>query len=375
MTSPDPRGRVLRIADLPERAPLFSRPTWLALLGLTLLACIAVPLMVLVAPPDSVWHLSAYGVTLLGKILCYATAALALNLVWGYCGILSLGHALFFALGGYVMGMHLVRVAAGGGLPEFMSFLDWQTLPWFWQASGSLAATLLLIVLVPGLLALALGWMMFRSRIKGVYLSIITQALTYCAMLLFFRNETGLGGNNGFTGFRTLLGWDITQDSTRLVLLGLSFALLLGSLLLCRAIMVSRLGKVVLGLRDAEGRLTTSGYSALPYRLVIWTISAVLCGIAGALYVPQVGIINPGEMAPVQSIEMAIWVAVGGRATVWGPIVGALGVNGAKTVLTATWADGWLFVLGGLFVLVTLWLPGGLVSLGARLKALKGTAA
>lgn len=354
------------VGSLPGRAVLFSRGQWLALLLTSAAVLLVVPWLSLGVSASSPWHISAYGLTLMGKILCYATAALALNLVWGYCGILSLGHGLFFALGGYVMGMHLVRVAAGDGLPDFMGFLGWDTLPWFWQASGSLPATLVLIVLLPGVLAFGFGWMTFRSRIKGVYLSIITQALTYCGMLLFFRNETGLGGNNGFTGFRSLMGFDITSTGFRLTLFLLSAALVLGSLVLCRAVMASRFGKVVLGLRDAELRLSTSGYNPLPYKLVIWTLSAVLCGIAGALYVPQVGIINPGEMSPTQSIEMAVWVAVGGRATVLGPVLGALAVNGSKTWLTAVWADGWLFVLGGLFVLVTLWLPGGLVGLLGR---------
>jgi urea transport system permease protein len=310
--------------------------------------------------------MSDYAVALVGKIMCYAICALAMDLIWGYTGILSLGHGLFFALGGYMMGMYLMRQIGTDGnyksnLPDFMVFLDWKTLPWHWTFSDSFIATLFLIVLVPGVLAWVFGYFAFRSRIKGVYFSIITQALTFAAMLLFFRNETGFGGNNGFTDFKRILDLPIATPVMRMTLFVLTAVTLLGSFLFARWLVQSKFGRVLQAIRDAESRVMFSGYSPTPYKLTIWIISAVMCGIAGALYVPQVGIINPSEMSPANSIEMAVWAAVGGRATLIGPIVGAFLVNGAKSWLTVTAPEFWLYFLGALFIGVTLFLPQGVV--------------
>jgi urea transport system permease protein len=317
-------------------------------------------------PVDSFFHMSDYAVALVGKIMCYAICALAMDLIWGYTGILSLGHGLFFALGGYMMGMYLMRQIGTDGnyksnLPDFMVFLDWKTLPWHWTFSDSFIATLFLIVLVPGVLAWVFGYFAFRSRIKGVYFSIITQALTFAAMLLFFRNETGFGGNNGFTDFKRILDLPIATSVMRMTLFVLTAVTLLGSFLFARWLVQSKFGRVLQAIRDAESRVMFSGYSPTPYKLTIWVISAVMCGIAGALYVPQVGIINPSEMSPANSIEMAVWAAVGGRATLIGPIVGAFLVNGAKSWLTVTAPEFWLYFLGALFIGVTLFLPQGVV--------------
>jgi len=359
---------------VPERQPLFSRRGWAVLVVLTLAVAVGVPICALLLPPGHPLHLSAYALTLIGKIMCYAMAAIALDLVWGYCGILSLGHGLFFALGGYAMGMYLMRAIGRDGvyqsdLPDFMVFLDWKELPWFWHGTEHLGYALLLVVLVPGVLAWLFGFFAFRSRIKGVYLSIITQAMTYAAMLLFFRNETGFGGNNGFTDFKRIAGFAIAAPQTRTALFVLTFLALLGGFVACRYIVTSKLGRVVTAVRDAEMRVMFSGYNPLGYKLFVWTFSAVLCGIAGALYVPQVGIINPGEMSPGNSIEMAVWVAVGGRGTLIGPVIGAFLVNGAKTMFTAYFAEYWLFLLGAMFVLVTLYLPDGVIGLWRRLLA------
>jgi urea transport system permease protein len=350
------------------REPLFGRFGWIALAVALAINCVVVPVAALVLPDDSPFALSAYALTLVGKIMCYALAAVALDLVWGYCGVLSLGHGLFFALGGYAMGMYLMRQIGRDGvyrsdLPDFMVFLDWKALPWFWHGSDSFLWALAMIVLVPGIVAFVFGWFAFRSRVKGVYFSIITQALTYAAMLLFFRNDTGFGGNNGFTDFKRILGFPITAIETRVVLFVLTGLALAGALVACRAIVRSKFGRVVTAIRDAESRVMFTGYDPLPYKLAVWTFSAVLCGIAGALYVPQVGIINPSEMAPANSIEMVIWVAVGGRGTLVGPIVGAGLVNGAKSTFTAAFPEFWLFFLGALFVAVTLFLPRGVVGL------------
>ena len=354
--------------ELPTRAPLFSRPGWAAFLVALLAVCALAPVLNLGVPADSAFHLSDYMVGLLGKIMCYAICALAMDLIWGYTGILSLGHGLFFALGGYVMGMYLMRQAAGpDALPPFMVFLDWKTMPWQWALSGSFVATLVLIVLVPGLVAFVFGYFAFRSRIKGVYFSIITQALTVAAMLLFFRNETGFGGNNGFTGFATILGYPLATQHMRMLLFVLSGVALLGFFLLARWLVRSKYGRVLQAIRDAETRVMFSGYSPVPFKLSIWVISAVMCGVAGALYVPQVGIINPGEMSPGNSIEIAIWAAVGGRATLIGPIIGAFIVNGAKSWLTVAAPEFWLYFLGALFIAVTLWLPNGIVGLVRQL--------
>jgi urea transport system permease protein len=314
-------------------------------------------------PASHPLSLSTYTLTLVGKILCYAVVAIALDLVWGYAGLLSLGHGIFFALGGYAMGMYLMRQAAGDGLPAFMSFLSWDQLPWFWWGTQHFAWALALIVLVPGLLALVFGFFAFRSKIKGVYFSIMTQALTYAGMLLFFRNETGFGGNNGFTGFTTLLGMPITATSTRIGLFIATVLLLLASLGIGFTLARSKFGRVLTAVRDAENRLVFCGYDPRGFKLLVWTLSAVLCGLAGALYVPQVGIINPGEMSPTNSIEAAIWVALGGRGTLIGPILGAGLVNGAKSYFTMAVPEYWQLFLGLIFIVVTLFLPRGVIGL------------
>jgi len=352
--------------QLPSAPALLSPAGWTFFLTAVVLLCGLVPIFNIWLPVDSFFHVSDYAVALVGKIMCYAICALAMDLIWGYTGILSLGHGLFFALGGYMMGMYLMRQIGTDGnyksnLPDFMVFLDWKTLPWHWSFSDSFMATLCLIVLVPGVLAWVFGYFAFRSRIKGVYFSIITQALTFAAMLLFFRNETGFGGNNGFTDFKRILDLPIATPLMRMTLFVLTAVTLLGSFLFARWLVQSKFGRVLQAIRDAESRVMFSGYSPTPYKLTIWVISAVMCGIAGALYVPQVGIINPSEMSPANSIEMAVWAAVGGRATLIGPIVGAFLVNGAKSWLTVTAPEFWLYFLGALFIGVTLFLPQGVV--------------
>jgi len=345
------------------------------MLSVLLAVAIAVPILNLAVPEASPWYLSTYSVTLLGKYLTYALLAVAVDLVWGYLGILSLGHGAFFALGGYAMGMYLMRQLGDRGvygdpvLPDFMVFLNWKELPWFWHGFDQFGIAALMVVLVPGVLALVFGWLAFRSRVTGVYLSIITQALTYALMLAFFRNEMGFGGNNGLTDFKDILGFDLQRDATRIGLfLASAMALALGYLA-CRAIVTSRLGRVAVAIRDAEPRTRFIGYRVERVKLALFTFSAMLAGIAGALYVPQVGIINPGEFSPLNSIELVIWVAVGGRATLYGAVVGAILVNYAKTTLTGVLPDAWLFALGGLFVLVTLFLPRGIAGLLARGRA------
>ncbi|ERH66080.1 amino acid ABC transporter permease [Pantoea dispersa EGD-AAK13] len=336
------------------------------ILGVIVTALLLVLPFCALLPASHPLAISTYTLTLVGKILCYAIVAVALDLVWGYAGLLSLGHGLFFALGGYAMGMYLMRQAAGSGLPAFMSFLSWNELPWFWAGSQHFLWALCLIVLVPGLLALLFGFFAFRSRIKGVYFSIMTQALTYAGMLLFFRNETGFGGNNGFTGFTTLLGFSVTATGTRIALFIATVLLLLFSLALGFALARSKFGRVLTAVRDAENRLMFIGYDPKGFKLFVWTLSAVLCGLAGALYVPQVGIINPSEMSPTNSIEAAIWVALGGRGTLIGPLLGAAIVNGAKSWFTVAFPEYWLFFLGLMFILVTLFLPHGVIGLLRR---------
>ena len=359
---------------LPPRAPLLTRTGWGAFLAALIAVCALAPVLNLWVPQGSAFHMSEYAVALVGKIMCFAICALAMDLIWGYTGILSLGHGLFFALGGYAMGMYLMRQIGLEGnykseLPDFMVFLDWKTLPWHWRWSDSFIATLFLIVAVPGLVAFVFGYFAFRSRIKGVYFSIITQAMTFAAMLLFFRNETGFGGNNGFTDFKRILGIAIATPGMRMTLFMLTGVTLLSFFLLAKWLIASKFGRVLQAVRDAETRVMFSGYNPIGYKLTIWTISAMMCGVAGALYVPQVGIINPGEMSPANSIEIAIWAAVGGRATLIGPIVGAFIVNGAKSWLTVAYPEFWLYFLGALFIAVTLYLPNGVVGL---LKKLKG---
>lgn len=353
-------------------AQIQSRRQWIGT-AVAAAVILLLPMLNLIVPPGSFLHLPDYMVILLGKFLCYAMVAVAMDLIWGYTGILSLGHGVFFALGGYAMGMHLMRVMAGQGvyrsnLPDFMVFLDWHELPWFWHGFDMFWFALLMIVLVPGILALVVGYFSFRSRISGVYFSILTQAMTYALMLLFFRNNTGFGGNNGLTDFKTLLGFSLHSPGTKLGLCMISGVMLLVCYLVCRYITASKLGRVITAIRDAEGRVQFSGYNSLHYKLFVWTLSAVICGIAGALYVPQVGIINPSEMAPANSIEMAIWVAVGGRGTLVGAIAGSFLVNGAKSWFTVAAPELWLFFLGLLFILTTLFLPQGFIKMGAPLK-------
>ena len=344
------------------------------LLGLLVVAAVVVPVCNLYFPEDSPLHMSTYAVTLLGKYLCFALLALSLDLVWGYCGILSLGHGAFFALGGYAMGMYLMRQIGSRGvygdpeLPDFMVFLNWESLPWYWQGFEYFPFALLMMALLPGLLAFAFGWLAFRSRVTGVYLSIMTQALTYALMLAFFRNELGFGGNNGLTDFKDILGYDLQSDVTRSVLFMLSALALALSYVACRAVVNSRLGKVVVALRDAESRARFIGYRVEYFKLWIFTFSAVLAGVAGALYVPQVGIINPSEFQPLNSIENVIWVAVGGRGTLYGAALGAVLVNFAKTTFTDIMPEVWLFALGALFILVTIFLPRGVVGLLEKLR-------
>jgi urea transport system permease protein len=358
---------------LPAKGPMLTGAGWSTFLVALLLVCALAPVLNLLVPETSVFHMSTYAVALVGKIMCYAIVALAMDLIWGYTGILSLGHGLFFALGGYAMGMYLMRQIGRDGnyksdLPDFMVFLDWKELPWHWTFSDSFIATLFLIVLVPGVVAFVFGYFAFRSRIKGVYFSIITQAMTFAAMLLFFRNETGFGGNNGFTDFKRILDMPIATPNMRMLLFVITGLTLLGFFLFAKWLVRSKFGRVLQAIRDAETRVMFSGYNPIGYKLTIWTISAVMCGIAGALYVPQVGIINPSEMSPANSIEMAIWAAVGGRATLIGPIVGAFIVNGAKSWLTVAYPEYWLYFLGLLFIAVTLFLPNGVVGLVKKLR-------
>ncbi len=347
---------------------------WLGGPGCILLIALAVAAVYVPAanqlfPPDSPLHIETVTVVLLGKYLCFAILALSIDLVWGYCGILSLGHGAFFALGGYAMGMHLMREIGSRGvygnpvLPDFMVFLNWSELPWYWHGFDQFWFALLMVVLVPGALAFAFGALAFRSRVTGVYLSIITQAMTFALMLAFFRNEMGFGGNNGLTDFKDVLGFDLQADGTRIGLFLLSVLTLAAAFILCRMIVLSRLGKVLIAVRDAESRARFIGYRVERYKLFVFTISAMMAGLAGALYVPQVGIINPSEFTPANSIEAVIWVAVGGRGTLVGAVIGGIGVNMGKSYFTGALPELWLFALGGLFILVTLFMPRGILGL------------
>jgi urea transport system permease protein len=342
---------------------LHSPRGWLTLGAVFLLFCVLLPILHSTAS-DSALHVPEYVISVLGKFLCYGIVALAMDLIWGFTGILSLGHGVFFALGGYAIGMYMMRVMAGEGvyrsnLPDFMVFLDWKELPWFWYGFDNFFFALFMALAAPGLLAYVFGFFAFRSRIKGVYFSLITQALTYAFMLWFFRNDAGFGGNNGLTDFKRIYGYPLSNPSTKLGLFiatGIAFC---GVYVLCRYLIQSKLGRILRAMRDHEGKVMFMGYSPLRYKLFVWTLSAMLCGLAGALYVPQVGIINPGEMQPANSIEMAIWVAVGGRATLGGAALGAFVVNGAKSWFTVAAPDLWLYVLGALFVFITLFRPAG----------------
>ena len=358
---------------------MLSRPSLdrrgLVFLAMLLGVAIIVPILALAVPIGSPLHLSPYVVTLVGKYLCYALLAVALDLVWGYCGILSLGHGAFFALGGYAMGMYLMRqignrgVYANPELPDFMVFLNWHALPVTWWGFSSFAYAMLMVLLVPGVLAFGFGYFAFRSRVTGVYLSIITQALTYALLLAFFRNDMGFGGNNGLTDFKDILGFNIQSDATRAALLSLSALALALGYLIAAAVVNSKFGKVMVAIRDAESRSRFLGYRVENYKTLVFTLSAMMAGVAGALYVPQVGIINPGEFAPANSIEAVIWVAVGGRGTLIGAALGAVLVNWGKTFFTGAMPEYWLFALGALFVLVTMFLPKGIVGLVDRLPA------
>jgi len=335
---------------------------------------ILVPAGNLLIAPGEFGHVPTYVVTLFGKYLCYAILALSLDLVWGYCGILSLGHGAFFALGGYAMGMYLMRQIGSRGvyanplLPDFMVFLNYKDLPWYWLGFDMFWFAMIMVVLVPGLLAFIFGWFAFRSRVTGVYLSIITQAMTFALLLAFFRNDFGFGGNNGLTDFKDILGFNVQAATTRSTLFALSAIALAISVLICSMIVNSKLGKVMVAVRDAESRTRFLGWRPENVKLFAFTVSAVMAGVAGALYVPQVGIINPGEFAPENSIEAVIWVAVGGRGTILGPIIGALLVNLGKTLFTSALPEYWLFALGGLFIVVTLFLPKGIVGLVGQIR-------
>jgi len=347
------------LAALDRRSSIF--------LGLLAAAAVAVPVGNLALAPGSAAHVPSFAVSLMGKYLTFALLAVSVDLVWGYCGILSLGHGAFFALGGYAMGMHLMREIGPRGvygdpvLPDFMVFLNWGELPWFWHGFDMFWFACVMVLLVPGLLAFVFGWFAFRSRVTGVYLSIITQAMTYALMLAFFRNDMGFGGNNGLTDFKDVLGFELQSDTTRAGLFVLSALALGGGYVIARAITASRFGKVLVSVRDAEARARFLGYRVEGYKLFVFTVSAMMAGVAGALYVPQVGIINPGEFAPANSIEIVIWVAVGGRGTLAGAALGAILVNLAKTVFTSVAPNEWLYALGALFILVTLFLPRGVL--------------
>ncbi len=356
-------GRFSALHQLREKAPIF--------VGILFALTAWASLCNLLVPEGSIFHVSTFTITLLGKYLCYALLAMAVDVVWGYCGILSLGHGAFFALGGYAMGMYLMRQIGDRGvygnplLPDFMVFLNWQELPWYWHGFDNFWFAMLMMVLVPGVLAFVFGWLAFRSRVAGVYLSIMTQALTYALMLAFFRNEMGFGGNNGLTDFKDLLGFDLQADATRVALFIITAIVLALGYCASQLILSSKFGRVILAVRDAEARARFTGFRTETYKVWLFVYSAVLAGIAGALYVPQVGIINPGEFSPLNSIEIVVWVAVGGRGTLYGAVIGALLVNYAKSKFTAVLPEVWLFALGALFVAVTLFLPRGLTGLVA----------
>lgn len=354
---------------------LYTDRTGMVLLGLLFCAAVFVPVCNLMLPEGHILHVSTYSMTLIGKYLCYALLAISVDLVWGYLGILSLGHGAFFALGGYGMGMYLMRQIGDRGvygnpvLPDFMVFLNWQELPWFWYGFDWFLFAMLMVILIPTALAFMFGWFAFKSRVTGVYLSIITQAMTYALLLAFFRNEMGFGGNNGLTDFKDILGFSLQSDSTKAALFTASAIALAFGYISCRIITNSKLGKLCTAIRDQESRVRFIGYRVENVKLFIFCFSAVLAGIAGALYVPQVGIINPTEFSPLNSIEIVIWVAVGGRATLYGAVAGALTVNYAKSYLTAAFPDAWLFGLGALFILVTLFLPRGILGFLNRKEA------
>ena len=363
--------------DRDALATLFSDRTSLSFLGLLTSVAVLVPVLNVAVPESSPLHLSSYVVGLIGKYLCYAILATAVDLIWGFCGILSLGHAVFFALGGYAMGMYLMRQIGTRGvyghpvLPDFMVFLNWSELPWFWYGFDHFWFAVIMVLAVPAALAWIFGWLLFRSRVTGVYFSIMTQVLSYALLLAFFRNNMGFGGNNGFTDFKDLLGFDLQSDSTRSALLAVTAIALAASYGTCRAIVGSRAGRVFRSIRDAESRTRFLGYRVESYKLWLFVFSAILSGVAGALYVPQVGIINPSEFAPINSIEVVIWVLVGGRGTLYGAAVGAVLINYAKTVFTTALPELWLYALGAIFIGITIFLPRGLAGLAPALNRVK----
>ncbi len=358
-----------------------SRLAWLLndkagqrLIAVLAVVTIMVPILNMAVPEDSIFHVSSFTVGLLGKYLCFALLALAVDLIWGYCGILSLGHGAFFALGGYAMGMYLMRQIGDRGvygnpeLPDFMVFLDWKELPWYWYGFDNFGFAMLMVLVAPAILAFVFGWLAFRSRVTGVYLSIITQAMTYALLLAFFRNDMGFGGNNGLTDFKDILGFSLQENSTKIALFVCSGIALILAYLLCRFVVSSKLGRVLVSIRDAESRTRFVGYRVEHYKSFVFVLSAMLAGVAGALYVPQVGIINPGEFSPINSIEIIIWVAVGGRGCLYGAVIGGILVNYGKTYFTGAFPEVWLFMLGGLFVVSTLFLPQGVVGVVQQYK-------
>ena len=365
-----------------RRGPILSYLAEMPVGGRIILCVLAalavlVPALNLLLPPDSLFHVPTFVVTLFGKYLTFALLALSVDLIWGFAGILSLGHGAFFALGGYAMGMYMMRQIGTRGvyghpdLPDFMVFLNWKELPWYWSGFDMFPVALAMVVLAPGVLAFVFGFLAFRSRVTGVYLSIITQAMTYVLMLAFFRNDMGFGGNNGLTDFKDLLGFALQSDATRAGLFAASAIALAAGYLISLAIVKSKLGRIMVAIRDAESRTRFLGYRVEHYKLFAFTVSAMMAGVAGALYVPQVGIINPSEFSPANSIEIVVWVAVGGRGTLFGAALGAVLVNLGKSYFTAALPDVWLFALGGLFILTTLFLPKGVVG---AIAALRGTA-
>jgi len=326
-------------------------------------------------PESSVFHVSDFTINLYGKYLCYAVLAISVDLLWGYTGLLSLGQCLFFALGGYALGMHLMLLIGKLGqyhsdLPDFMVFLGYPKLPLHWEPFRSFWFAVAAVVLVPGLLALVFGFLAFRSRIRGVYFSILTQALTYGACLMFFRNDFTFGGNNGLTDFKFILGYDIRSAATQRGLFIATGVLLLLTYAFCRWLTLTRFGKIQRAVRDSENRVLFSGYAAANFKLFVFVVSAIIAGLAGALYVPQVGIINPSEMAPDKSLEAVVWVAVGGRGTLLGPVIGAIAVNALKSWATRAFPDLWLLILGAMFVIVVLFMPKGIVGLPAQFFSL-----
>ncbi|HMI94598.1 MAG TPA: urea ABC transporter permease subunit UrtC [Polyangiales bacterium] len=356
---------------------LHTPKQWAMWVAVALVLLVWVPIQNLAVPEGAPAHLPNYLIPLFGKFLCFVLLAIAMDLIWGYAGILSLGQTVFFALGGYAMGMYLMRSIGTEGvyrseLPDFMVFLDWKELPWFWRPFDNFGFAAFAALAVPGLFAFVFGYLAFRSKIRGVYLSIITQALTYAMMLLMFRNNTGFGGNNGLTDFKRVLDYPLSDQSTKVALYALSGGAALLGYLLCRYVVTSKLGRVLLAIRDQEGRVTFAGYNPVTYKLFVWTTAAVLSGLAGALYVPQVGIINPSELQPANAIEIAIWCAVGGRGTLFGAAIGAVTINGLKSYLTNAYPDAWLFVLGGLFVVVTLFFPAGIVGILRSIRQPRG---